>query len=185
MDRRLMIKSLGAISSHAMFPSILAGFMASCQKPETAGLTFKQTFFTDQEFELLQEVIDLIIPATQSKSASQVNTHFFLDEVFDKCLPDSRKAALKKGMVKLSEAMASPANKLEKLKEIDEKAYQNDPEFAFFRTIKQFTLVGFFTSQEGETIASNYVKFPGPYKGDIEMNEQTLNYGRTDLRFYL
>ena len=44
-------------------------------------------------------------------------------------------------------------------------------------------MIGFFTSQEGETKASNYVKVPEEYKGEIKMDANTLNYGKTSLHY--
>jgi hypothetical protein len=44
-------------------------------------------------------------------------------------------------------------------------------------------MIGFFTSQEGETKASNYVKIPDRYKGEIKPDANTLNYGTTFLHY--
>ena len=44
-------------------------------------------------------------------------------------------------------------------------------------------MIGFFTSDEGETKASNYVKIPGDYKGEIPLDDHTLNFGKTFLHY--
>jgi hypothetical protein len=49
----------------------------------------------------------------------------------------------------------------------DKKAFEKDESAAYFKTLKQYTMISFFTSQEGETKASNYVKIPEEYKGDM------------------
>ncbi|MDW7693896.1 gluconate 2-dehydrogenase subunit 3 family protein [Flammeovirgaceae bacterium SG7u.111] len=185
MNRREVLQSMGMISAHALFPSILSGFVASCTSPEKQAATFSPLFFTQQELDEIAQVIDVIIPATKTKSASEVNTHLFLDEVFAKCLTADQQKVMREGVSNLLPAFEKAEDKLSLLTEIDKKAYDNDESTAYFRTLKQYTLVGFFTSQEGETKASNYVKFPGDYDGDVKVDENTLNNGDTSMRYYL
>lgn len=182
MKRRTAIQSLGMISAHALFPSILSGFITSCSNPAKES-TYKPTFFSDDEFALMKEVIDIILPASQSQAASQVNTHHFLDEVFSKCLTTEQNSLIKKGIAQLATDWKEADDKVALLQDVDKKAYDNDETAAYFRAIKQYTLIGFFTSQEGSTKASNYVKIPGDYKGDIPLKPETLNYANTSLHF--
>ena len=182
MNRRKVIQSLGLASTHVLFPSILASFVAGCQNPNEA---YEPAFFTPEEFDVVRQVVDVILPATKTRSASQVNTHHFLDEVFEKCLTPEQQALIREGLSKLMPQFLAAGNKHELLADIDKKAYENDEPAAWFRSIKQYTLVGFFTSEEGTTKASNYVKIPGDYKGEISSDGNTLNYGKTSLQYYL
>ena len=186
MNRRKVISSLGIISTHALFPSILFGFMAkSCVSPQADNHSYEPMFFSQQELKVMREIIDVIIPATNSKSATEVGTHEFLDEVFGKCMPAEQQTLIKDGLTKLIPAFIAATDKHAFLTEVDQKAFSGDESYVFFMIIKQYTLVGFFSSMEGMTVASNYVKFPGDYRGEIPLDDQTLNYGKTDLRFYL
>lgn len=185
MNRREVIQSMGMISAHALFPTILAGFVSSCAQPDSAHSPSGPAFFSGEEFEALAGIVDLILPATQTQSASAVNTHLFLDEVFAVCLNENQQKLIRDGLAKLLPELAAAQDKHHYLSEIDRKAYQNDPDWAFFRTIKQYTLVGFFTSQEGITKASHFAKFPGDYQGNVPADENTLNLAKTNLRYYL
>lgn len=185
MNRRKLLQSLGLATTHALFPSILANFVTSCQDPSRAGEGYVPAFFNQEEFRAVEKIIDIILPATKSKSAAQVNTHHFLDEVFHKCMDAGQQTAIKEGLAVLIPRFRDADDKLALLTEVDRKAYANEEGYAYFRTIKQYTLVGFFTSQEGVTVASNYVKFPGPYQGEVSSDENTLNYGRTYLQYNL
>jgi hypothetical protein len=156
MNRRQLLHSLGLLSAHAMFPVVLS-----------------------------IQVIDIIIPATQTLSASQVDTHLFLDRVFANCMTDDQQKIMREGLAHLSSGFASAPDKLKYLTDVDQRAYANNEAAAYFKAIKQYTLVGFFTSQEGTTKASNYVKVPEAYRGEVPANESTLNYGKTNLQFYL
>jgi hypothetical protein len=185
MNRRAVIQSLGLISTHALFPSILAGFVSSCTQAPSDHASSLPAFFSGEELEAMAEIVDLILPATKTRSASAVNTHHFLDEVFALCLNEDQQKLVREGLAKLLPGFAAATDKLSYLTEIDQKAYQNEVEWAFFRTIKQYTLVGFFTSQEGITQASHFAKYPGDYQGDVPVDENTLNLAKTNLRYYL
>lgn len=186
MKRRSLIQSLGLASTHILFPSILAGFVSSCQNSSNTDTTiFVPAFFNPEELKLVAEVIDIILPATNSKSASEAKVQHFLDEVFEKCMPTAEQNLIKKGLSTLSIDFSSTSDKNELIKTIDQQAYSGDHQFIYFRLIKQYTLVGFFTSQEGMTVASNFAKFPGEFQGDIKIDEDALSLGKTDLRYYL
>lgn len=187
MDRRDTLRSMGFISAHALFPSILSGFVAGCAQKSTEGAISGYTplFFSPEEFETLREVTDLILPATKTASASIVGTHAFLDEVFAKCMNADQQLLIKEGFSAFMKAFNGAGDKEAFLREVDAQAFQFTDEQAWFRTVKQYTLIGFFTSQEGVTKASNYVPAPGDYDGELPADKSTLNYGKTTLRYYL
>lgn len=175
---------MGLITGHLLFPSLLTGFLTQCTDPK-ASEKYNPVFFNEQEWKQLPKIIDIIIPATETKSASEVNAHLFLDQVFSLCMTPAQQEILKKGLTELLSKFTTTTNQKELLTAIDRKAYEGDETYAFFKVIKQYTLIGFFTSQEGITEASNYVKFPGDYKGEIPQKETTKNYGKTSLLYYI
>ena len=183
MNRRQVIQSLGLISSHAVFPSVLSNFLVSCTAKEQSDYTV--VFFTEDEMKTIVSTIDVIIPETKTKSASQAGAHKFLDQVFSKCLNKEQQQVIKEGITRLTSELSSADDKQKYLSDLDKKAYSNDASSTYFKTIKQYTLIGFFTSQEGTTRASNYVKVPDAYKGEITADENTLNYGKTNLHYYI
>lgn len=121
---------------------------------------YTPVFFSKDEYTSIMGIIDIIIPATKTKSASQVNTQVFLDQVFSQCLAKEAQSTLKAGLQNLISGFETAKDKLQYITEVDKKAFDNDTASAYFKTLKQYTMIGFFTSQEGETKSSNYVKFP-------------------------
>ncbi|MCB0665801.1 MAG: gluconate 2-dehydrogenase subunit 3 family protein [Saprospiraceae bacterium] len=180
MHRREVLEFGMMATTHVLFPGIIASFISGCEKPESGTL-----FFTTGELTLLKDLIDVILPATGTASASQSGTHLFIDQVFAKCLEPEQQALIREGLGSVKKRFEASKDKIGLLNEIDEKAYRGDKEMRWFILIKQYTLIGFFTSKEGTTQASNYVPIPGEYKGEIPSNDQTLNYGLTALRYYL
>jgi hypothetical protein len=181
MNRRDVVKTLGLVSSHVLFPSVLGAFISGCRNQEK--ITYHPEFFTPEEYDAVTGMIDLIIPATTTKSASGVNTQVFLDQVFSKCLDPQQQALIKEGIANYIKTAASEKDRLTQLIGIYKNAYAGQELFAWFKIIKRFTLIGYFTSEEGTTKASNYVKVPDEYRGEIAMTGQTLNYGKTNLHY--
>lgn len=181
MNRREVVKSLGLISGHVLFPSVLGAFIAGCANKDMS--SYKPVFFSPDEYQTITGMIDIIIPATGTASASQVNTQVFLDQVFARCMTPDQQRVMREGLAALTPGFVGATNKTAFLSEADKKAYDNDENYAWFKTMKRFTLIGFFTSKEGTTKASNYVKVPDAYKGEIVADDKTLNYGKTNLHY--
>lgn len=180
MNRRDVIKSLGLVSLHALYPSVLNAFQVTSK---TGGERSNVAFFSSQELMLVKEVIDIILPATKTKSASEVGVHFFLDDVFAACLTSEQKELIKDGLSSLHDTWKNTNNKINSIQALDREAYTGSDRAAWFKTFKQFTLVGFFTSEEGTTRAGEYQKFPDQYVGEIKADDQTLAHGKTSLRY--
>ncbi len=183
MKRREVLQSMGLASAHFLFPTVLTGFLTRCTQKEKE--VYLPLFFTNEEYEGVARIIDVILPTTSTKAASEVETQAFLDEIFAKCFNEDQQKVMKEGLEKLIPEFESTDDKFTFLEEVDQKAFSGDEAYGFFMSLKQYTLVGFFTSQEGETKASNYVKIPGDYKGEIPLESTTLNYGETGLKYYL
>lgn len=181
MNRRQVIQSMALLTGHAMFPSVLTSFLTGCANKDMSG--YSPAFFSKEEYKTITEIIDVIIPATATKSASQVNTQVFLDQVFSQCLTKEEQTPLKEGLQKLIQDFSNAKDKQQYIADVDKKAYEKDAGSAYFKTLKQYTMIGFFTSQEGETKASNYVKIPEGYKSETSLDDKTLSYGKTWLHY--
>lgn len=181
MNRRQVIQSMALLTGHAMFPSVLSSFLTGCSNKDMSG--YRPAFFSDEEYKTITEIIDIIIPATTTKSASQVNTQVFLDQVFSQCLTKEEQTPLKEGLQKLTQDFANARDKQQYIIDVDKKAFDKNESLAYFKMLKQYTMIGFFTSQEGETKASNYVKIPEAYKSETALDDKTLNYGKTWLHY--
>jgi gluconate 2-dehydrogenase gamma chain len=183
MNRRQAIQSMGLISFHGLYPTVLNSFLVQQKTVGTGERKF--LFFTAKEQVFVKEVIDIIIPQTNTKSASDAGVHFFLDQVFASCLTDDQKLLIRQG---LSDALTQWKNNVDKVqitKALDTKAFSGDENAAWFKTLKQYTMIGYFTSEEGTTKAGDYQKIPDRYVGEISIDEHTRAHGKTSLRFNL
>lgn len=183
MDRRSTLKSLGLISLHSLYPSVLSSFLSSCH----SGTADKKGFFFlgSEEQQVMVQLIDIIIPRTKTKSASEVKVQYFIDEVFSVCMDKEQQLEMKGALTSLTKKWKETVDKTRLVKEMDEKAYSNDEAHAWFRTVKQLTMIGYFTSEEGSTKSGDYQKIPDRFVGEQASDENTLAHARTSLRFNL
>ena len=183
MDRRSVIKTVGFLSLHALYPSVLAAFLSGCHSADASKT--KGAFFTEDELTLVKEAIDILIPATGTASASAVNVHLFLDDVFALCLDEEQKKLIRDGVAGLQKSWTADAPKTDLIAALDKRAFSGEEEAAWFKTLKQCTMIGFFTSQEGTTRAGVYQKIPDKYVGEVRIDDTTLAHGRTSLNFHI
>ena len=181
MNRRAAVSALGLITLHALYPSVLLSFLSSCQSGEAAARDF--TFFTPSEGELVKEVIDIILPRTQTASASEAAVHLFLDDVFAVCLSEEQQAVIREGLATLQKGWKEGSDKSVIITALDNEAYSGAEGAAWFKTLKQCTLIGFFTSREGTTKAGDYQKIPDKYMGEVRISEHTLAHSKTSLTY--
>jgi hypothetical protein len=183
MNRREVIKSFSLVPVHALFPSVLTGFLAACKSG--AKMEDNGHFTNPEEQKILKELIDVIIPKTHTGSASEAGVHIFLNSVFDQCFTQEQKDLMNKGFGELKIDWTNQSDKLNYVKLLDEKAYKGDENYAWFKILKQYTMIGFFTSQEGTTKAGSYQKIPEKFVGEITIDDSALAQSKTFLKYYI
>lgn len=181
MNRRTTIKSLGLISLHSLYPSVLASFLTSCNSGTADKKGF--SFFSPEEQTMIVQLIDIIIPRTKTKSASDVKVEYFIDEVFSVCMAKDQQMVMKNAIAQLSKQWEESPDKISLVKELDNRAFKDEEDHAWFKTFKQLTMIGFFTSQEGSTEAGDYQKIPDRFIGEEAIDEKTLAHAKTALRY--
>jgi len=185
MNRRYVLKGMGAIVLYSSFPTILSEFLSSCK---TKDKELRAGFFTDDEFHLIEEITDTLLPATSTPGAREANVPFFVDLVIKNCLAKADQHSIKDGLKQLDDGQKfltlSSAEKLNAIKKIDEGAFKDDAANAWFRIVKKLSLIGYFTSREGMTKALNYVKVPGDYKACIPYKRGEKALAKTFLMYW-
>lgn len=85
MDRRKALKNMGLAMGYTVATPTLVSIMQSC-KGETV-MEWTPDFFTKDQGAVLTKLVDIILPKTDTPSASEVQVNLFIDrfinEVFD------------------------------------------------------------------------------------------------------
>ena len=187
MNRRYLLKGMGVVALYSSFPAILGEFISSCNAKEKK---LRAGFFSDDEFQLIEQLTDSLLPKTSTPGALEAEVPYFIDLVVKNCMNNDDQQLIKKGLQQLNDQPGGKFSsliseeKLSAVKRIDEAAFKGDSDKAWFRIIKKLAIIGYFTSQEGMTRALNYVKVPGDYKACIPYKKGEKDLAKTFLMYW-
>jgi hypothetical protein len=183
MNRREAIKRTALLMGGTLSASAMLGVLNGC-KAEPA-ITWEPQFFSADEAGLMEAIAERIMPKTDTPGAIDAGVPSFIDTMMAEFYQEKEKKAFRealqlvekdakdtygKSFVKLEPAMQDELlNKYDK--EAYEQSQQKDAEPHFFRTMKELTLLGYFTSEVGATEFLKYDPVPGDYKGCIPYSE--------------
>ncbi len=109
MDRRVALKNMGLALGYTMATPTVISLMQSC-KQET-GPQWTPLFFTPEEGSVLILVADLILPKTDTPSASEVGVHTFIDRYLHEVSEEQEQQFIKMGLGKFIEKAKMDAGK--------------------------------------------------------------------------
>ena len=187
MNRRLLLKEAGVVVLYSSFPSVLSEFISACNTKEKK---LRAGFFSDDEFQLTEQLTDTLFPKTTTPGALEMQLPYFIDLVVKNCMSSDDQQLINKGLQQLNDAEGgkfaslSKEKKLNAINKIDVAAYKNDADNSWFKIIKKLALIGYFTSQEGMTKALNYVKVPGDYEACIPYKKGEKALAKTFLLYW-
>jgi Gluconate 2-dehydrogenase subunit 3 len=136
-----------------------------------------------QNLQLLAEMVDTILPDTDTPGAKAANVHNFIALVIEECVAPKDRPVFWAGLDKADadcKAMnggksfvdCTAAQRTAFFKKLEaESKGQSDPNF--WRTLKGLTLFGYFTSEIGMTQALEYDPIPGQWVPDMKIDSNT------------
>ncbi|MBU3004247.1 gluconate 2-dehydrogenase subunit 3 family protein [Paraglaciecola arctica] len=178
MDRRQLIKSLLATSSLAMSPSLLAQMTMNAHKHHMAQKdsddktrTFK--FLSKNEAHLVSKISEIIIPRTDTPGANDVGVTEFIDLMLADWYDDKDSWYFIEGLRRYDRrltqkhyrnlSLLSAEKSKAEITLLDSQVMQNKEEEPsiqyFYKRIKELTLIGFYTSEQG---MENELNYSGP-----------------------
>ena len=182
MDRRELLKMIAAVTGCALVADDELWASADPQSPLP---------YSSADVDLLDDVAETILPRTDTPGARDAAVGQFIARYSAACYPPERIALLQAGLRDIEAQMrslhrtgfrqASPQAKTSLLITLDGQAKAHAAGKAagggpphYFTLIKQLTLLGFFTSEPGETRVVRYRPVPGKYKGCIPYNGEAF-----------
>ena len=138
--------------------------------------------FPPSQLDLLAEMVDTIIPTTDSPGAKTAGVHDFIVLAVEACFSAQQRdqfwAALNEAEQACQKQMGqgfvecNDAQRIQFLHSLeDAPAPVGEPQF--FQVLKELTLHGYFTSEIGATKALNYDPIPGVWIPDLPIDENT------------
>lgn len=162
MNRRQTLVGLSALAGHALFPQILERLSLTVGALAQDDRDWHPGALSPTQGRVLAEIVETIIPTTDTPGAKAARVHVFVDLMLAHCVPADQQTALLGAIDGLGERFvtASPADRIARLDGID---------YATLALLKELTILGYFSSEAGATQALAYDRVPGSYRGCIPL----------------
>lgn len=169
VDRRALI-------ARAVF--LVGGATAIASLEACAPVRSDGPFFDSARRALLDEVVDVMIPATDTPGALAVEVPAFIDSMMTNWASRERQAQFVAALDAIDTRAQSlhnaaftaltPEQKLDVLRKHDAEGLAEDNPY---RQLKELTLLGYYSSEIGATQELRYELVPGAWRADIPLAE--------------
>lgn len=195
MQRRDALKQIALVLGGALSAPTMAGVLGGCRAGPLGGAYVPRTLSLDQ-YDLVATLTDFIIPETDTPGARTAGVHTFIDEMLTDWYPAADRTRFLDGLDALDararaaydavfrdctadeqlellaamdrEAFPDPETEPEKTAALRERMARRNP--PFFRTLKELTVTGYYTSEVGATQELRVMPM-GAYRADVPYDE--------------
>tara|TARA_R110002051_G_scaffold136596_1_gene209252 strand:+ start:19 stop:666 length:648 start_codon:yes stop_codon:yes gene_type:complete len=116
MDRRIALKNLGLSLGYVIATPTLISLVQSCKDQNIVEWT--PSFLTKEEGSVLYKLVDIILPKTDTPSATDVNVHVFIDKFANEIMVPEQQNFIKMAMGKFIDKALKDSGK-EKIEDLD------------------------------------------------------------------
>jgi hypothetical protein len=191
MDRRKALRTIGFGTTAITVTPAVVGMLQSCQ---TQTDTFSPIHFSKENFSVVSQLMDLIIPDTDIPGAIELKLPEFLDGFIDVIMNEKAKKKITDGLdqfiaIALKDTGKSNASRLErsdldaqlakylKADQQQQNSAQDDENYqtasTFAKQLRSMTINAFKTNEYiGENVMA-YAPIPGEQKGCVDLMETT------------
>lgn len=145
MDRRKALKNMGLSLGYAVATPTLISIVQSCK--ESKELAWTPDFFSPDEGKAMIHLVDIILPKTDTPSASEVQVHLFIDRLADQVMEEEQRAFMRMGMSRFFEKALADSGK-ENIGELEKEdlepllaaalGYTKEEEIEMFKSITSY-----------------------------------------------
>ena len=181
MNRREIIKMVALSTGATLSMPLLGSLVTACSEVGKNELANTDLLFFDQsEFDLISTLADLVIPRSDSPSATDVNAHQLVDLMVAKTYRKKDRESYKKSFHELKQYLEAndmfhSRNKQQKTDVLNDLMASSDPKLKqarqSFLSIKQQVIAYYLSSEEVAKNHLNYLPVPGEYQPCISVDE--------------
>jgi gluconate 2-dehydrogenase gamma chain len=138
-------------------------------------------FFDAQQFSIIERVVDLIIPETDTPGARAAGAHHLIDLMMAEWASSERQGRYVRGLEAIDERARidaaddfrsiAAAEQLSLLQALDREAHADDSPDTFFREFKKLVLFGYYSSEAGATVELRFDPIPGDYEPCVPIED--------------
>ena len=178
IDRREALRRAAMLLGGALSAPAIAGVLAGCDSRSADG-TWRA--LTSERAKLVATIAEHVIPETDTPGARAAGVHVFIDRMLAGHYGDEDRKRVLEGLAELDARAerecggafirCSAAEQRALLTRVDEEAFAPAPpgrrEVHWFRTIKELTVVGYYTSEIGAMQELRHVAVPERFEGCV------------------
>ncbi len=170
IDRREALGGIAALFGAALVAPLRRAVAAGVDP----GMGPQNEIFSDAQRALLDALCERIIPTTDTPGASDADVTSYVEMIVDEYYePDEREAFLRDLQAVDAHARQQhrtafaelAAEQQDSIVSMAERQQLEGADDAFFETVKQLTVTGYYTSEIGMTVERIYLPIPGRYDG--------------------
>ena len=177
IDRREALRRAALLLGGAISAPTIAAVLAGCEAPSAEGMRWSPRALTREQGDLVAAIADQIIPRTDTPGARDAGVHRFIDTMLAEYYSPEQRSAFLAGLAEVESSAKrasgrsfvhlSSSGQRDILAPFDAAAYGNAARQPFFRTMKEITLLGYYTSEDGATRELKYARVPGRFDGCV------------------
>src|SRR2546430_6850836 len=187
IDRREALRRAALLLGGALSASTLAGVLAGCEARRTPDGAWAPRALSSDQLDLVATIAEHILPETDTPGARAVGVHRFIDAMLADSFPDEERRHFLAGLSDVDARAQRSCGRaflrcatLEQravLDQLDREAFAataSPPDrlpVAVFRTMKELTLVGYYTSEVGATRELRHAPVPGRFEGCVPLDQ--------------
>ena len=166
--RKALKNTISYFGLSLISPTLVSGVLSGCKIDNSEEWVPKKIDISNLNY--IIEWIDIIIPETDTPSASKAMVDRFIDEMIEGFLSKNEINIIDSGIEYLKSQSFLKKDDKEKIEFVSKMSRDNQWS-PFFNLMKNMTVLGYFNSEVGATMAANYDKIPGKYEGCIPINK--------------
>jgi hypothetical protein len=188
MNRRQALKKSGLLVGIGLSTGAVASMMQSCSGQDR--VDWEPVFFSQEEASTVAAMVDVLLPQTETPGGLELKIDLFVDLMFKESLSPEDQKHVRDGLASFLSQQKSVYGKPFPELDIEDKekvmqelgdqsntfnvAVWGSPigeqaPLDFYRRLRQFALMGYFTSEEIGKNVMNYDPIPGEYEACIPL----------------
>ncbi len=175
MDRRDVLKRTALFSGAAIAAPLYSGLLTGCTSKRVAEDVFKPVQFTDEQYLMLGQLADALLPATDSPSATEAGVPQVIDSLVGEAYAEADRASYMEQFNALAAFLnkedfqnGSATEREAVLRQLENSSGVVKEAWVH---VKQQIIAMYLTS---ETVAENYLNYepvPGTYEPCIKLSD--------------
>jgi hypothetical protein len=184
IGRRDALRRVAMLLGGALSAPAIAGVLAGSDSRSAADGTWTARALTTEQSELVATIAEHILPETDTPGARAAGVHKFIDKMLAEHYPAGARDRVLNGLADVDARARRDCGRaflqcgVEEqralLARIDQEAFAAPPgsrEVPYFRTLKELTLLGYYTSEIGATQELRYVRVPDRFEGCVPFTQ--------------